>query len=110
MLYWLQTIFRKESDTEFSKLIKEQTNKIIYKPYGSYWEIFISFLYDNLEKWNKSQIEIIVHYLLNWNQHYYYGSTTRNSSLIGLKFYENLEENGYYNMDKIKDSCISIIL
>jgi hypothetical protein len=106
----LQTIFRKESDSEFSKLIKEHTNKIIYKPYGTYWEIFISFLYDNLEKWNKSQIEIIAPYLLNWNQHYSEGNTTRNSSLIGLKFYEHFEENEYYNVDKLKNDCISIIL
>lgn len=110
ILYWLQTIFRKESDSEFSKLIKEHTNKIIYKPYGAYWETFISFLYDNLEKWNKSQIEIIAPYLLNWNQHYSEGDTTRNSSLIGLKFYEHFEENEYYNVDKLKNDCISIIL
>lgn len=110
ILYWLQTIFRKESDSKFSKLIKEHTNNIIYKPYGDYWEKVISFLYDNLEKWNKSQMEIIVPYLLNWNQHYSKGNTTRTSSLIGLKFYENLEENEYYNMDKLKNDCISIVL
>ena len=110
ILYWLQTIFRKESDSEFSKLIKEHTNNIIYIPYGVYWSIFISFLYDNLEKWNKSQMEIIVPYLLKWNQYYSEGDTTRKSSLIGLKFYEILEENEYYNEDKLKDSCITIIL
>lgn len=110
ILYWLQTIFRKESHSKFSKLVKEHTNNIIYKPYGNYWGIFISFLYDNLEKWNKSQIEIIAPYLLKWNQHYYEGNTTRKSSLIGLKFYEHLEENEYYNVDKLKNDCISIIL
>lgn len=110
ILYWLQTIFRKESDSQFSKLVKEHANKIIYKPFGVYWEKFISFLYDNLEKWNKSQMEIIVPYLLEWNRHYSEGDATRNSSLIGLKFYENLEANDYYGVDKLKDSCVSIIL
>lgn len=109
ILYWLQTIFRKESNSQFSKLVKEQTNYIIYKPYGKYWEIFISFLYDNLEKLNKSQIEIIVPYLLNWNQNYFEGDITRKSSLIGLKFYEYLEENESYD-NELKDSCISIVL
>lgn len=110
ILYWLQTIFRKETNSEFSKLIKEHTNNITYKPYGFNWEIFISFLYNNLEKWNKTQIEIIAPYLLNWNKHYQDGDTTRNSSLIGLKFYEHLEENEYCNVDKLKNDCISVIL
>lgn len=110
ILYWLKTVFIIEDDSEFSKLIKETSKNTVYKPYGKNWELFISFLYTNVEKTTEKQMKLIIPSLLYWNKYYHKGKTTRNSSLIALKFYEELEQISYHDYEKIKQNNISIIL
>lgn len=110
ILYWLKTVFIIEDDSEFSKIIKETSNNTVYKPYGKNWEQFISFLYDNIEKITEKQMEYTVHSLLYWNKHHPKGRTTRYSSLIALKFYEEKEQMSYQDYKKIKQDLLSIIL
>ncbi len=110
ILYWLKTVFIIEDDSEFSKIIKETSNNTVYKPYGKNWEQFISFLYDNIEKITGKQMEYIIPSLLYWNKHYPKGRTTRYSSLIALKFYEEKEQMSYHVYKKIKQDLLSIIL
>lgn len=110
ILYWLKTVFIIEDDSEFSIIIKETSNNTVYKPYRENWEQFISFLYDNIEKITGKQMEYIVPSLLCWNEHYTKGRTTRYSSLIALKFYEEKEQMSYQDNEKIKQDLLSIIL
>ncbi len=107
--YGLKTFCIIEDDNIISTLFKENLNFNTFRPQGNQWSIFISFLYDNIEKIDLSTLEIILQILYCWNKSFYEGITTKYSSLIALHFFEELDNRNNFNKE-VKNKLIHIIL
>jgi len=103
----------KEVDNSFweSLGLKNQQIKeakyIFTKPKGSGWKNFIAFIYENIETIGLSKIDLLLPILHDWNSKFQEGNTTKNASLIALKYYDliNQKEHKYGYDESVKTIC-----
>lgn len=103
----------KEVDNSFweSLGLKNQQIKeakyIFTKPKGGGWKSFVNFVYENIETIGLSKIDLLLPILYDWNSKFQEGKTTKNASLIALKYYDLINQKEYkYSYDEsIKTIC-----
>lgn len=103
----------KEVDNSFWEnlgLKKQQIQEAKYiftKPKGGGWKSFIDFVYENNATIGLVKIDLLLPILYDWNSKFQEGSTTRNVSLIALKYYDliNQKEHKYSYDESIKTIC-----
>jgi hypothetical protein len=85
----------------------QEAKYIFTKPKGSGWKSFITFIYENVETIGLAKIDLLLPILQDWNSKFQEGSTTRNASLIALKYYDliNQNEHKYSYNESIKTIC-----
>ena len=85
----------------------QEAKYIFTKPKGSGWKSFITFIYENIETIGLAKIDLLLPILQDWNSKFQEGSTTRNASLIALKYYDLINQNEHkYSYDEsIKTIC-----
>ena len=93
----------KEVDNSFWEnlgLKNQQLQEVKYiftKPKGGGWKSFINFVYENIKTIGLSKIDLLLPILHDWNSKFQEGSTTKNASLIALKYYDLINKKEYKN-------------
>ena len=85
----------------------QEAKYIFTKPKGGGWKSFINFIYENIETIGLSRIDLLLPILHDWNSKFQEGITTKNASLIVLKYYDLINQNEHkYSYDEsIKTIC-----
>ena len=85
----------------------QEAKYIFTKPKGNGWKSFIAFIYDNIETIGLSKIDLLLPVLHDWNSKFQEENTTKNASLIALKYYDLINQKEYkYSYDEsIKTIC-----
>lgn len=117
-LTFLLRIGCKEVNTDFLKRIGlEGTDFLSLKhvwtqPRGQGWNGFIKYLSENLNNIDIKHINFTLPIIHDWNSNFKKGDTTRLSSLIALKFYQNITEKDIYfpQYDEVEKKLIQTIL
>jgi hypothetical protein len=78
------------------------------KPKGVGWKHTISFIHDNLDKFEISDMDLTIPILKEWNENNNNGTTTKKSSLIALHFYREIQAERKFN-NRSEESLIKVI-
>lgn len=75
------------------KKLEQDTLKITFtKPKGNGWNSVILFIFDNMDKIELHNANIIIPLLHDWTNHNKTGETTKRASLIALYYYDHYDE------------------
>lgn len=115
---FLLRIACKEVDNSIiKKLGIKDTNSIpierlLTKPKGEGWKSLIKFVYDNLDSIGINNIKFILPVIYEWNNKFIKGNTTKEASIIALKYYQlGIEDYKYFPYeDEAKDNLFATIL
>lgn len=99
----------KEIDQVIDGIFGTTKKYITTKPKGEGWKSLISFILGNFDKFEIEDIEIFLPIIYDWNCKTSKGETTRNSTLIALKYYELLDGSTYSNQNKYLEKVIQTI-
>lgn len=124
-LVFLLRIACKEIDEDFLAMLgitksEQDTLKITFtKPKGNGWNSIIQFIFDNKDKIELHNANIIVPLLDDWTNKNKNGETTKRASLIALYYYNHYDEivetskdqyRTHYSRDEEKGQLIRVIL
>ena len=71
---------------------------VLTKPEGKGWNIFIGFVFENINKIGIENISFVLPVVYDWNSKFKKDTVTRQSSLIALKYYQwTIKEDIYYS-------------
>lgn len=83
---------------------------IFTQPKENGWKSFITFIYEHIETIKLQKINIILPVLHDWNSKFREGETTRKASLIALKYYDWIHEDGYYRHNENIKKIFNVII
>lgn len=86
----------KELDIEANRMFKDEDSQytpMLTIPKGNGWESFIKFIYENLDGIRIENIGFSIKVLYEWVSRNKVGVTTKYAGILGLKYYEWLQEN-----------------
>src|SRR5690606_27383538 len=103
---FLLRIACKEIDEDFLELfgVKQpdifSLEYVTTKPKGQGWSNLIKFLHENIEAIGIKNIGFIMPVIFDWNDKFKTGITTRESSLIALKYYQYIIDEDVFFSEK----------
>lgn len=107
----------KEVNQDFYKQIGVNTlnifklGHVMTKPKGHGWSSLINFVYDNISTIGIENTSFILPVIHDWTNHFKSGTTTKNSGLIALKFYEwSMKTDVYFSGNDLKKKLIDSIM
>lgn len=115
---FLLRISCKEIDSEYFNRLGLQNKNLLSikyvftKPKGSGWESLIKFVYENIDEIGIGNIFFVLPIIHEWNSKFKVGETTKNSSLVALKYYQWIikEEIYFHRNEDVKDKILQTIL
>ena len=116
-LTFLIRIACKEVDVEFFKQLGVKhinlfsMKYVLTKPKGEGWKSLVKFVFENLDEIDIKNIYFILPIVHDWNSKFKEGKTTKLSSLIALRYYQWIIQEGiYFSHDDSKDHLLQTIL